>query len=94
MLKITGDDVQGMVAHWLHTPVNGFLGSSYGNTLQDMLMTPQTEDADEFVRKLRRDVPIVGRADNGSVNVFSENIGPDRRKIRIAVGDYVFIREG
>lgn len=93
MLKISGEDVQGMVSHWLDCPVNGYLGSSYGSTLQDMLMRPQRKGADEFIAKLRRDVPIVRQADAGSVNVYATDPRLDRRKIQIEVGAYTFVRE-
>lgn len=34
-----------MVSHWLHTPVNGYLGSSYGQDIKALLHRPQADGA-------------------------------------------------
>lgn len=94
MAKISGGDVQGMVSHWLKTPVNGYLGSSYGSTLKDMLQQPQSRSADEFLSKLRRDVPVVQAAAPGTVNLYANDRAPDRRSIVIEIGDLEVSSEG
>ncbi len=54
MATITGNEIQGMVGHWLKTPVNGYLGSDYGQDVKALLQQPQTDGApDAFLQKLR-----------------------------------------
>lgn len=81
-----------MVTHWLRSPVNGYLGSSYGSTLSEMLQTPMAAGrGDAFLSKLRGDVPVIGAADPASINLFVTDEAPDRRRILIGVGADVIV---
>lgn len=92
MRKITGQDVQAMVRHWLGCPINGYLGSPYGSDIKAALQRPMSaRDADELIDKLRTDVPIVGAAPPDSVNVFVEDRGIDRKNFLIQVGSEVVV---
>ncbi|MDF0506518.1 hypothetical protein POK33_37835 [Burkholderia cenocepacia] len=86
MDKITGIDAQGMVSHWLETPVNGYLGSGYGNNVRDMLQSPQrTGGADAVLNKLKKDVPLLGALPRSAVNMYAVDTGPDKRRYFIEV---------
>jgi len=89
--KITGEEVQGMVRHWLGCPAGGYLGSDYGNDIQALLQTPLAAGlADAQVQKCRADVPLVGAAPNGAINVFAidDPTAPaDRKRIVFEVAD-------
>jgi hypothetical protein len=86
MDKITPADIQEMVSHWLATPLNGYLGSGFGQTVTDLLQTPlRTGQADAVIAKLRRDVPILGALPRGTINLFSIPEGPDKLRIFINV---------
>ena len=91
MDKITGNDLQGMISHWLSTPPNGYLGSSYGAPLKDMLQTPmKTGLADSLLAKLRMDVPLAGALPSSALNMFYVDNGPDKRNLFIeAAGQLV-----
>lgn len=92
MDKITGKQVQGMVTHWLRTPVNAYHGSSYGSNLREMLMTPQASDSgDAFIRKLRKDVPVIAAYPPESVNIAIRDTYPDRRQLLIEVGSDLIV---
>jgi hypothetical protein len=68
---VTAQEVQGMVSHWLATPVNGYLGSSYGNDLAALLQRPMSAGlADNFLQKMITDIPILGALPEGSVNIY------------------------
>lgn len=85
METITGDDIQAMVRHWLNTPLNGYLGSDYGQEAKLLLQQPQESGlADAVLDKLRRDVPAVGVAPGG-VNLYSVPSAPDRMNLLIEV---------
>lgn len=84
--QITGQDIQDMVSHFLNTPVNGYLGSGYGQDLPSILQTPQSAGlGDEFVSKMREDVPILGLLPAGAVNVYAADQGYDKLNIVVEV---------
>lgn len=87
-MTIKPKDIQDMVTHWLQTPVNGYLGSDYGQDAKAMLQRPMadTGEADAFLAKLRHDVPAVEAMPAGTVNVYHYNELPDQRRIVISVG--------
>lgn len=75
-----------MVRHWLETPVNGYLGSGYGQDPKSLLQRPQTDGAaDEYLKKLRTDVSILVALPPGSVNIYSVKTPPDRLDLVIEV---------
>ena len=70
MATITGNEIQGMVGHWLKTPVNGYLGSDYGQDVKALLQQPQADGApDAFLQKLRSDVTVLQALPAGSINL-------------------------
>lgn len=72
--KVTGDEVQAMVGHWLGCPAGGYLGSDYGHDIPSILQTPLAAGlADLQVQKCRLDVPLVGALPNDAVNVYAIN---------------------
>ena len=83
---IIGNDIQSMVSHWLHTPVNGYLGSSYGQEIKSLLHLPQSDGAPEaLLQKLRSDVPVLQVLPNGAINLYSVRTPPDRLDLVIEV---------
>ena len=88
-LTLTGDDVADMALHWLETPVQGYLGQDYGQSLNSVLMTPQAAHlADMQVAKLRRDVPVIGFG-SGDVDLLLITRGPDQFEIGLKISDRV-----
>ncbi len=86
MQKITAIEIQKMVRHWLETPAFGYLGSDYGQDIKSMLQKPlSTIEADEFLNKLRQDVPILNVMPEGSVNLYVQDEAPDKRKLIIEI---------
>lgn len=72
--RITARDLSGMAEHWLRTPVNGYLGSSYGSEVKALLHTPMAAGlADGVLAKLRQDVPLIQAAPAGSVNLYAQD---------------------
>ena len=76
-----------MVRHWLETPVNGYLGSDYGQEAKAMLQQPQADSsvANAFLQKLRRDVEILQALPAGAVNLYSTATPPDSVQVNIVV---------
>lgn len=86
MATITGNNIQDMVSHWLKTPVNGYLGSDYGQDIKALLQNPLSSGEPEVVlQKLRVDVPVLQSIPDGSVNLYSVQTPPDRLDLVIEV---------
>ncbi len=84
---ISARDVQEMARHWLSTPVNGYLGSDYGQDGKSMLQKPleNNEYAEEFLAKLRRDVPVFSALPPEMTRLEYEDHYPDKREIFLRV---------
>lgn len=77
-------EVSDQVRHWLETPVEGYLGSGYGNDVKALLQQPQNSAlADSFIQKLIADVPVLAGMPAGAVNVYLENIDKERQRLII-----------
>lgn len=91
METITAPDIQNMVDHWLHTPVNGYLGSDYGQDLKALLQQPQLAGlADEALAKLTNDVSVLQILPAGSTNIYGVHTQPDRLDLVIEVAGTAF----
>ncbi|CAK0740651.1 conserved hypothetical protein [Gammaproteobacteria bacterium] len=83
---ITSNDIMAMVKHWLDTPVNGYLGSGYGNDLKSLLQSPLSAGvADSFLAKLRNDVPPLQLLPPNAINLYGRQSAPDRLDIFIEI---------
>ena len=86
MKTITGTEISEMVDHWLHTPVNGYLGSDYGQDAKSLLQRPHMEGAaNGFLRKLREDVPVLDALPADAVALYGQPSGVDRLDIVLEV---------
>ena len=86
MATITGTEIQKMVRHWLNTPAGSYLGSIYGSNIKDLLQRPQADGmADAVIRKMRADIPILQSLPDGSINIYSVRVSPDRLDLMIEV---------
>lgn len=87
MNTITGKDVQEMVSHWAGTPVNGYLGSDYGQDAKSILQRPQSDSgvAEGFIQKMRTDVPVLKSLPDGATNLYGVQAAPDRLDLVIEV---------
>ncbi|WP_428383702.1 spike base protein, RCAP_Rcc01079 family [Nevskia ramosa] len=92
--RIDSAEIQGMVGHWLGTPEFGYLGSAYGSNLPIALFAPLAAGrADAILSKLRGDVPVLSLLPPGSVNLFSEQVLPDRQRIFVTVGGELVVAD-
>ena len=89
--QITGLDIQEMVQHWLQTPVYAYLGSDYGQDVKALLQKAQNDGkADEFIAKMKADLPVLQALTNGSVNIYAVTTGGDKLEIIIEVAGTAF----
>jgi hypothetical protein len=86
MATITANDVQGMVRHWLNTPVGGYLGSDYGQDTKSLLQRPHADGMyDSFLSKMQSDIPVLQALPPGSVNLYGIPSLPDRLDLVVDV---------
>jgi hypothetical protein len=85
-MDINANDLIEMIKHWLNTPMNGYLGSSYGSDVPALLAKPlEPSVADSFLNKMRQDIPILNSLPSDSLSIQAEQIGVDRLNIYIEV---------
>lgn len=85
--QITARDVTDMVRHHLGCPIDGYLGSGYGSDLKSLLQTPMASGlADGVIAKAKQDVPLLETAAPGSVNVYMQDLGMDKKGLFFEVG--------
>lgn len=94
--KITGKDIQDMIGHWLKTPVNGYLGSDYGQDAMSLLQVPMIDSsrADAYLDKLRTDVSVLNALPSGMINLYADERGVDSKSLVINVaGQEISVQE-
>lgn len=91
MKTLDGHDVAGMVEHWTETPMNGYLGSSYGQNFKSSLQQPQkVVVANSFIQKLQKDVDILQVLPADAVNLYSLPKGTDGVDVFLSVAGRKF----
>lgn len=92
MSIINGEEVSGMIEHWLTTPPNGYLGSSYGSDPKSLLQRPNTDGlGDQFIDKMIVDVPVLSGLPQGAVNVSLKEDDKDSKTLLIDVAGNLVI---
>jgi hypothetical protein len=95
-MTISAERIQRMVTHWLSTPVNAYLGSTYGADIDSLLFSGlSSRAADDFLAKLRADIPLIAQLPPQLVNIYADQQPPDKLTIGIEVaGAFVSIDRG
>lgn len=84
-----------MAGDWLATPVNGYLGSDYGQDLKRVLHSPLSlRLGDEQIAKLRADVPVLSMLPGEAVNLYKVEQGPDRLHLILDIAGHTLPFEG
>jgi len=83
---INAQDIQGMITHWLNTPVNGYLGSDYGSDAKSLLQKAlHSGVADAFIAKMKQDIPILSVIPQENIALYSVPEMPDKLRLFIAI---------
>lgn len=90
MATITGKQLSDMVRHWLDVPVEGYLGSDYGQDAKALLQRTMSDgDAEAFLQKMQRDIPLLKALPAGALNIYALPSGEDRKDLFIEVAGEV-----
>ncbi|WP_052700076.1 hypothetical protein [Methylocucumis oryzae] len=88
---ITTDDVAEMVDYWLATPANSRLGSDFGNNANMLIPDPyNAEKANSFIKKLIKDVPVLGVLPRNAINVYMIEIDIDKTQLILEISGQTF----
>lgn len=80
-----------MIDHWLQTPAGSYLGSNYGHDIASLLQRPNSEGAaDDFLAKLRADVPVVAALPDGAMSLYAVPDGFERLSIHLDIGSRTY----
>jgi len=84
-----------MIAHWVGTQPNKYYGSTYGAPTEDLLQKPLSSPiADAYLAKMREDIPVIAALPPGTINMYTDNDGLDRKTIYIDInGSYVSLAD-
>ena len=84
-VSFTPADIEAQIQHWLSTEVDGYLGSTYGSPLPELLQNPFGAGlADAFLAKLRTDIPLLTMLPANAVDLSYVDTAPDKRTIFIS----------
>jgi len=93
--QITAEDIQGMINHWLSTPVGSYLGSDYGSDIKSYLQAPLAAGMSQsFIAKMQQDIPLIKVLPSGVINIYVQDVQPDKRNLIIEVAGKVFVSDG
>jgi hypothetical protein len=75
-----------MIAHWAATRPYSYYGSTYGAPTEEMLQKPLSSPiADSYLAKMREDIPVIGMLPSGTINLYAQNNGMERKDIIIEI---------
>lgn len=87
---ITSALVHAMVRDWLETPINGYLGSNYGQDFNKYLHRPiSTHEADVQLTKLRADVPVLQMLPDETLNLYVMHDQHERSELFIELAGHL-----
>lgn len=83
--------LQKMIQHWLSCPVGTYVGSNYGSDAKALLQKPSSGPvANDYIQKLKSDIPILTSMPSGSINLYSMSRFPDGVAIYLEVAGQEF----
>ncbi|WP_394211161.1 hypothetical protein [Psychrobacter piscatorii] len=84
---IDAPKIKDMIDHWLATPPNGYFGQSYGADVRNMLLRElSTDNADNFLAQLRRDIPLLNQLNDSQLSINTTTVGYDQLYVYLRVG--------
>ena len=73
-----------MIEHWLTIPANSLFATDYGHENHKLLLNYLSASvADEYLAKMKRDIPLLQRLPTNQLNIVSSTEGYSTRLISI-----------
>lgn len=83
-------EITQILEHWNNTRANSYRGSSYGHNHEKLKLQIMSEDiADQYLSKLKNDIPILATLDSDTLSIWSEDLNNDTKQIYLSVGSVV-----
>lgn len=87
-IRLSNQEVEECLKHWLNTKAHSYYGSSYGENVNRSQFRPISENsADIFLAKLKKDLPFLNELNQDAVQIIERNIGYDKKHFFLAVGE-------
>ena len=87
---LSTEEIAAMLDHWLNTPANSIRGSSYGEKTNRILFQDMSVDAaDMIIDKIKEDIPLFASLSSDELQILSEDLGHDKKRIYISVGTFM-----
>lgn len=87
-MAIEINDIVNMIEHWLDTPPNGYFSQGYGADVRSLLLKELSADnADNLLKKLRLDIPLLNRLSDSQLNVTTAEADFDKLFVYLNVGN-------
>lgn len=86
-LMIDAVKIKAMIEHWMAAPPNGYFGQSYGADVRNMLLRElSTDNADNLLAQLRRDIPLLNGLDDSQLSIDTATADFDKIYVYLRVG--------
>ncbi|RLL18992.1 hypothetical protein [Acinetobacter chengduensis] len=83
-------EIKEIIEHWLNTPANSIRGSGYGERTNRILFNEMSMDVADFILdKIKQDIPLFASLSSDELQVLSEDLGHDKKRIYISIGTVV-----
>ena len=77
-----------MIEHWLSTPPNSYLGSSYGAPLNELVLNRLSAPiGNAFIAKMKTDLPVLNQLSANELSLWSTTQGHETRIIYLKLGE-------
>lgn len=84
--------IMAMIAHWLESEINGYIGSDYGPDYNSLFLSPLSRPvANSFIEKMKSDIPLLKKLSADQIQLWAEDEGFEKKIIYLRVGQQVAI---
>ena len=79
-----------MIAHWLESEINGYIGSDYGPDFNSLFLAPLSAPvANTFIQKMKSDIPILKQLSADQFQMWAQDEGFETKIIYLRIGHHI-----
>lgn len=81
-----------MIAHWLESEINGYIGSDYGPDFNSLFLAPLSAPVtNTFIQKMKSDIPILKQLSADQFQMWAQDEGFETKIIYLRIGQQIVI---
>lgn len=89
---IDSNKIMAMLAHWLESEINGYIGSDYGPDFNSIFLAPLSAPvANTFIEKMKSDIPILKQLSADQFQIWAQDEGFETKIIYLRIGQQIVI---